>query len=122
MTTVIVSSNKTVTANFSPIEHTLSLVIAGSGSVEPAAGTHKYNDGDVVTITATPDEGWQFDGWSGDVNNPASAVTTVIVNSDETITANFSQVEPAWWQALRNIFGKVLAKFRSLSILLPGSR
>jgi len=52
-----------ITANFSPIVHAISLEVDGNGSTEPAVGTHEYNEGDVVSITAIPDEGWQFDGW-----------------------------------------------------------
>ncbi|MDD5509753.1 MAG: InlB B-repeat-containing protein [Dehalococcoidales bacterium] len=114
VTTVTVSSDETVTANFTPIVHTLSLGVDGIGSVQPAAGTHDYNEGDVVTITATPGEGWQFDGWSGDVADSKSAVTIVTVSSDKTVTANFSQAEPSWWRALHTIYDKAMAMFRSL--------
>jgi len=114
VTTVTVSSNKTVTANFSPIVHTISLGVDGSGSVQPAAGPHDYDEGDVVTITAIPGEGWRFDGWSGDVTDSESAVTTVTVSSNKTVTAHFSQAEPSWWKALHTVYDKVLAMFRSL--------
>ncbi|MDD5590837.1 MAG: InlB B-repeat-containing protein [Dehalococcoidales bacterium] len=116
VTTVTVSSDMTVTAEFSPIVHTLSLGVDGSGSIQPAAGSHEYNEGDVVTITATPAEGWQFDGWSGDVSDSESAVTTVTVSSDKTVTANFSQAEPSWWKALHTVYDRVLAMFRSLGV------
>ena len=121
VTTVIVSLDKTVTATFSPIVHAISLEVDGSGSTKPAAGTHEYNEGDTVSITALPDEGWQFDGWSSDVTNPKLTMTTIIVSSDKTVTANFSQVEPGWWQALRTLYDKVLAKLRLLGNLFPVS-
>ncbi|MDD4986154.1 MAG: hypothetical protein PHQ43_10275, partial [Dehalococcoidales bacterium] len=84
------------------------------GSTKPVPGTHDYREGDVVTIIAITGEGWRFDGWSGDVTDSESAVTTVTVSSDKAVTANFSQVEPSWWKALHTIYDKVLAMFRSL--------
>jgi len=62
-----VTNNSLIIANFSPIVHTISLQVDGNGSTDPTMGTHEYNEGDAVNITAVPDKGWQFDGWSGDV-------------------------------------------------------
>jgi len=90
-TTFVVTSDKAITADFSPIVHTISLEVDGNGSSDPTVGTHEYNEGDVVSIIATPDEGWQFEGWSGDVADPESATTIVKMDSDRVITANFSQ-------------------------------
>ena len=91
-TTFVVTSDKAITADFSPIVHTISLEIDGNGSSDPTVGTHEYNEGDVVSITATPDEGWRFESWSGGVADPESATTTVKMGSDRVITANFSQM------------------------------
>ena len=90
-TTVTMNSNKTVTANFSPAAPvTLTMAVTGNGSTDPTVGEHEYSEGEVVTITATPDVGWQFDDWTGDVANTNSATTTVTMDTDETVTANFS--------------------------------
>ncbi len=59
---------------------------ASYGSVDPASGT--YKKGTSVTITATPNTGYTFSGWSGDTtatNNPL----TIVMNRDMNITANF---------------------------------
>jgi len=91
-TTVTVDGDKTVTANFSEMPtHTLTIVVDGEGATTPQAGTHTYAEGTVVNISATPAEGWRFDGWTGSVANPNSADTTVTMDSDKTITAGFSQ-------------------------------
>ena len=89
---LVVISDKVITAGFSPIVHTISLEVDGNGSTDPAMGTHEYNEGDTIDITAVPDKGWRFDGWSDDVTDPESATTTVKVESDRVITANFSQI------------------------------
>jgi hypothetical protein len=89
-TTVVINSDERVTANFSPIMHSLTLDAEGNGLLSPEIGAHSYAEGTEVTITATPDSGWQFNSWSGEVSNLESATTTVFITSDKTVTANFS--------------------------------
>jgi hypothetical protein len=66
----------------------LSVNSVGNGDVtlNPSGGT--YNAGTIVELTAVPDAGWSFSGWSGHLsgsNNPES----IIMDSDKTITAIF---------------------------------
>ena len=63
---------------------------AAYGSVTPASGT-AYNTGAVVNITATPNAGYYFTGWTGsaDIASTSSASTTITINGPETIVANF---------------------------------
>ena len=61
----------------------------GNGSVSPSGGT--YDEGTVVTLNAYPDPGWVFSGWSGDLSGSTNPVT-IIMDSDKTITATFSQL------------------------------
>jgi len=96
-TTVTMDSDKTITAIFSNIMHTLTIQINGSGSTNPTASTQAYSEGTLVNIEAIPDKGWQFDSWTGGVAGPSLANTTVTIDSDKTVSANFSQVEPNWW-------------------------
>ena len=91
-TTIVMDCNKSITANFSQIEHTLTIQLNGMGSTTPAVGRYSYSEGAVVNITATPDSGWQFDSWTGDVAGPGSATTMLTMDSDKTITANFSKI------------------------------
>lgn len=107
-TTILINCNKKVTAHFSRIMYTLTMRVRGSGSATPTVGTHSYAEATVVTITATPDSGWQFDSWSGDVADPNSATTTVTIDSDKTFTANFSQVETSWWLVGGIIAGTII--------------
>ena len=90
-TTVTMDSDKTVTANFAVNIHTLTITTVGDGSTSPLPGSHSYDYGTVVPITATPSDELQFVRWSGDVADPNSASTTVTVDSDKTVTANFAQ-------------------------------
>jgi len=82
--------------------HTLTMAVspAGGGTTNPAAGPHTYADSTVVTLTATAAAGYQFSNWSG-TNNNAINPTTVTMNADKTVTANFVvSTTPqtfAWW-------------------------
>jgi uncharacterized repeat protein (TIGR02543 family) len=94
-TEVTMDTSKIITANFSqvsPAMVTLTIVVNGSGSVTPAAGLHDYTAGETVNITATPADGWQFDGWTGPVTNSNSAGTSVTMDTSKIITATFSEV------------------------------
>ncbi|MDA3927819.1 MAG: malectin domain-containing carbohydrate-binding protein [Prolixibacteraceae bacterium] len=44
-----------------------------------------------ITLTATPIEGYEFDGWGGDLNGTEN-VATLIMDGDKEITANFSVI------------------------------
>jgi uncharacterized repeat protein (TIGR02543 family) len=90
--TLTMDSDKSAIANFSQVTYALTVQLNGNGSTTPAAGVHDYGEGSLVSITATADNGWRFDGWTGDVADPSSAMTTVTMDSDMTATANFSEV------------------------------
>ncbi|MBI4284371.1 MAG: hypothetical protein HY670_00505 [Chloroflexi bacterium] len=75
----------------------LTVGVNGNGSVTPAAGTHAYEMGTVLNITATPAQGWEFVNWSGDVETVAdtsSNNTTITMDGNYAISANFSQTVP----------------------------
>jgi len=92
-TTIIIDSAKNIAANFSQIMHSLTSQVNGNGTITPPLDGQRYAEGSEISITATPDKGWQFDGWEGDVADPAAATTTVTIDSDKGITANFSPVK-----------------------------
>jgi hypothetical protein len=82
--------------------HTLTMAVspAGGGTTNPAAGTHTYADGTLVTLTATANVGYQFSYWTG-TNNNAINPTTVTMTADKSVTAYFVvSTTPqtfAWW-------------------------
>ena len=49
-----------------------------------------YKAGTVLRITATPNDGYEFIGWTG--SNETSMEITITVNSDITLTANFEKI------------------------------
>ena len=70
-TTVTMTSNKTVTANFGRTQFDLTMEVneTGWGTTDPAVGIHSYNSGDVVSILAQPATGYRFVNWTGNVAN-----------------------------------------------------
>jgi hypothetical protein len=84
------NSNKTISANFVR-QYTLTMKVSptGGGTITPTVGTHTYDAGTVVNLTATPSASYRFVNWAGGVANPSSATTTVTMNSNKTISANF---------------------------------
>ena len=92
-TIIVIDSEKDIIANFSQIMHSLTTRIKGNGTITPPFNARSYAEGSEISITATPDSGWQFDGWDGEVSDPDSATTTVVIDSDKSITANFSQTK-----------------------------
>ncbi len=90
--TIIMDSDKTVTAHFIPEneEHILTISTIGNGTVNKNPDQTTYTHGTIVTLTATPttDE-YIFHHWAGDLtgyDNP----TTITIDSDKTITAKFT--------------------------------
>ena len=101
-TTITMNGDYTITANFaqSPTtEYDLIINSTEGGSVTSPGyvylqGVFTYNEGDVVNLVAEAEEGYQFVNWTGNVGtiaNVNSASTTITMNGDYTITANFAQ-------------------------------
>jgi hypothetical protein len=85
--TVMMKSNKNITANFGNTAYTLN-VTAINGTVVKNPLQLTYNYGTLVDLTATADPGYVFSSWSGDavgILSPAS----VLMNSNKNVTANF---------------------------------
>jgi hypothetical protein len=76
------------------LNHTLNMQVKGSGSTQPEVGLHAYPEGSIVNMNANPAPGWEFENWTGSVADSFSSSTTVTVNSDKTVTANFVEVPP----------------------------
>jgi CSLREA domain-containing protein len=60
------------------------------GTTNPTPGTHPVLLGSVSVIRAIPTAGNTFLGWLGTVTDPTNPLTTVIMDHDQTVTAQFS--------------------------------
>ena len=89
---VTMDESKTVVATFELIPPTmvdLTVEVVGQGSTSPAVGTHSYEEGTVVSLTATPAEGWRFVGWSENVSG-----SSVTMDESKTVVATFELIPP----------------------------
>jgi cell wall-associated NlpC family hydrolase/ribosomal protein L11 len=92
--TIIMNSDKSITAIFiqpqTDTYYTMSLDVQGEGYVDINPFDDSYIEGTQVTLTANPEDGWEFDRWSGDLSGSQNPVT-ITMNSDKSITAIFTQ-------------------------------
>jgi len=95
-TTITMNGDYEINANFAAIpivqyDLTISSTVGGSVTT-PGEGTSNYDEGTVVNLVATPDAYYHFVNWTGDVGTIAdvdAAATTITMNGDYSITANF---------------------------------
>ena len=80
-------------AGCAPTQYQLTISSTSGGSViTPGEGTFTYNEGKVVRLWARSALGHRFSEWTGDVatiNTVNSFVTTITMNGDYSITADF---------------------------------
>jgi hypothetical protein len=76
--------------------YTLDLTIsstAGGNVTTPGEGTFAYEEGTVVDLVATPNAGYRFINWTGDVgtvDNVNAAATNITMGGNYSISANFA--------------------------------
>ena len=95
-----VTSNQVVSANFikvSPTSYPLSISNSGNGIITStplgincgSTCSASFNSGTSVTLTATPNSGYTFSGWSGACSGTGACLVTI--NSAQTVGATFTQ-------------------------------
>ena len=85
--TLVVTQDTTLTAVFEVL--TYGIIVTCDPIQGTVTGSGTYNYGDVVTLTAIPNEGYRFVRWSNDVvDNPY----TFVISEDVTLTAEFEEV------------------------------
>ena len=89
-----VETEEPPTAEPPPVDqYTLAIETIGNGSVSLSPDQDTYSANTVVSLLANADDGWEFNGWSGDLEgdeNPAN----VEMLADLTITATFTEIPP----------------------------
>ena len=77
------------------VEYDLVVSSTVGGSVsDPGEGSFTYDEGTVVNLVAEAQEGYQFVRWTGDIDdidNPDAASTTITMDSNYSITAEFEE-------------------------------
>lgn len=88
--TMIMDDDKSVTAIFERIEYELVIEVDGDGNTYPGQGTHKYPYEEEVMVEAFPEDGWVFEGWTGDhMGEETNAHITI--DENKSLTATFLQ-------------------------------
>jgi hypothetical protein len=95
---------------------TTSTTGTGSGVISPAGGS--YASGAVVTLTATPNTGSTFVGWSGDCSG-VSSTCTLTMNSNKSATATFNTLASSDL-AVISVSSKTPMPLTSLHIVASG--
>lgn len=94
---VTMSNDRSVTATFvaQSTTHELAVTVSGNGTVTSTPSgiqcgsdcEEDYNEGESVTLIATPDSGYLLDAWSGDCSG--SAGCNLVMSQARAVTATF---------------------------------
>ena len=94
----ILANNPGIDLTYDPCVYRCALTVsstAGGSVTDPGPGSFEYDSGTAVPIVAAAQSGWHFAGWTGTaveahkVADAASVSTTVTMDSDYTLQANF---------------------------------
>jgi peptidoglycan/xylan/chitin deacetylase (PgdA/CDA1 family) len=93
----VITYEDLLTGNFAQNTRTLAISSTDGGDVTvPGEGVYNYNHGAVVNLTASDDWHYHFVNWTGSavdagkVANPTSETTTVTMDDNYTVVANFA--------------------------------
>jgi M6 family metalloprotease-like protein/uncharacterized repeat protein (TIGR02543 family) len=73
------------------IQCELTIAAGTGGTTTPNPDTYTYDYGTQVEVTAVPDSGYEFSGWSGAATGTTNPIT-ITMDADKTLTANFRLV------------------------------
>jgi hypothetical protein len=116
-TTIAMNGDYSITANFVAVaSYDLTITSTAGGSVTtPGERTFTYDGGTVLDLVAEAEEGYHFVNWTGDVDTIAdvsAATTTITMQGDYSITANFA-IPP-------NQYNLTISSTFSGSVTVPG--
>ncbi|OQC05275.1 MAG: hypothetical protein BWX80_02145 [Candidatus Hydrogenedentes bacterium ADurb.Bin101] len=88
---VTMDQDRTVAANFSDSGYDLFIDRVGEGTTNLPPGTYALAEDATPVLTATPDMGWLFEEWQGDIGDgdPSSSTLNLLMDRDRSITAVF---------------------------------
>ncbi|MFQ6116414.1 MAG: hypothetical protein ACE5NG_20335, partial [bacterium] len=92
-TTIIMDSDKNITAHFESINYILSVSVdpSGAGVVTLAPPGGSYPSGTLVMLSAVPAIGYAFDRWSGDAPGTDNPIT-IAMDSHKNVIAHFKRM------------------------------
>jgi uncharacterized repeat protein (TIGR02543 family) len=84
---------------------------AGGEVTRPGEGTFPYYPDRMLNLVAKPEKGYRFVNWTGDVGTVADinvAQTTITMNDNYSITANFEEKPSVNWVLIGGIIAAVV--------------
>ena len=84
-----VTASHSISASFSANAYTVTANVTGGGAVFRVPDQATYLYGSSVELTAHPDSGWTFTGWTGDSVTSGNPLT-LLVTGNRTVTAAFA--------------------------------
>jgi subtilisin family serine protease len=102
-----VTADHTIAASFSADLFTLTSTAAVGGAVTRAPDLTGYAYGTEVTVTAVPDSGWAFTGWSGDTTTTGNPLALLMIAS-RTVAAAFADTAPPPVHVLAPVGGTIV--------------
>ena len=90
-TSLTLTADITATAYFTPAQYLVNDGVSGGGTIVKTPNKTAYGYGEQVILEATPEPGWRFNQWLGDVSGQQTQQTLTITNS-RNITAEFTRV------------------------------
>ena len=94
--TVTMNANHTLTAYFRVVipQYTLTVQTSTGGTTSPTPGSYAYPENTNVQVTGLPSTGYNFNRWTLDGVEYTSNPITVLMNTNHTLTAYFSEIPP----------------------------
>ena len=89
-----ITSDKTITATFNLKIYDITVTSTPGGHTDKD-GSNSVKHGQSFSITATPEAGYRFSTWSGDVSSTINPLKITQVSADKNITANFETLQQA---------------------------
>ncbi len=100
--TVTMNANKTISAYFvqdTRNRYTITKQAAPGGSITQSPEGSSLLEGTSVTLTAVPNGGWTFGGWSGDNTGTNATYTIASLSNNVSVSASFMPLDKYIYQA-----------------------
>lgn len=101
-----VTADHSIAASFAADLFTLTSTAATGGAVTRAPDLTGYPYGTDVTVTAVPDSGWAFTGWSGDTTTTGNPLALLMI-ANRSVAAAFADTAPPAVHVLAPVGGTV---------------